>query len=146
MSGRGINPLIAVQGIIGRKEAVMEKSNHFGHDYAFRVLPYTIRVSRDYYVRGTENFNIAKRRAQTGDWDGAAKLWEKEVAHPKPKIAGRATYNMAIINEINGDLDKAVEWASRSYTDYENKLALNYLRILKNRMAKNEQLLQESQE
>jgi hypothetical protein len=138
LSGRGINPLIAVQAIVGRKEILLEKSNAIGHDYALRVIPYSIRVSREYYVRGTENFKTGKRRAQTGNWDGAAELWKKEVSNSKRKIAGRAAYNMAIINEINGDLTQAIDWASKSYTDYKNKLALDYLRILKSRMAKNE--------
>jgi hypothetical protein len=53
------------------------------------------------------------------------------------KIAGRAAYNMAIINEINGDLDAALKWAQKSYEDYNNKLGLNYVRILENRKAKN---------
>ena len=42
---------------------------------------------------------------------------------------------MAIISEINGELDIAIEWAQKSYENYNNKLALQYLRILKNRKA-----------
>lgn len=139
-TGKGINPLKAVQAVMGRKEAVLDVSTNIGHHYASRILPYRIRVSRDYYVRGTDNFKIAKRRAQTGDWDGAAELWEMEVTNPDPKIAGRACYNMAIINEINGNLDEAVDWASKAYTDYNDKRALRYLKILKYRIRKNEQL------
>ena len=71
---------------------------------------YRIRVARRYYVRGTTNFKIAKHRAQTGNGDGAAELCNKEVSNPKRKVAGRACYNMAIINEINDDLNAAVEW------------------------------------
>ena len=139
-SGSGINPLNAAQAVIGRKEAVLQVSNSIGHNYAFRILPYSERVSREYFVKGTENFEVAKRRAQTGDWDGAAELWEKEISNPKEKVAGRAYYNMAIINEINGNLDVAVDWASKSYSDYKNKDALDYLNILKNRIERNEQL------
>jgi hypothetical protein len=144
-TGKGINPLKAVQAVMGRKEAVLDVSTDIGHHYALRILPYRIRVSRDYYVRGTNNFKVAKRRAQTGDWDGAAELWEMEVSNPDPKIAGRACYNMAIINEINGNLDKAVEWASKAYTDYNDKRALRYLKILKHRIRKNEQLKREEE-
>ena len=135
----------AVEAVIGRKEAVLEVSNLIGHNYALRILPYRMRVARNYYVRGTNNFTIAKRRAQTGDWDGAAALWEKEVPNSKGKLAGRACYNMAIISEINGDLNAAVNWASKSYVDYRNKEALGYLNLLQNRMAKNEQLVQQQQ-
>jgi len=141
-SGKGINPMKAAEAIIGRKADVLSMSNQMGHGYAFRIIPSSIRVSRDYYVRGTENFEIGKRRAQTGSWDGAAELWNIEVNNPKAKIAGRACYNMAIINEINGDLVAAHEWAAKSYTDYNNKLALKYVNVLKNRIHENEILEQ----
>lgn len=138
--GAGINPVKAAEAIIGRKESVLQISNQIGHNYALRILPYKTRVSRDYFVRGTDNFKIAKRRAQTGNWNGAAELWEKEVSSTNGKVAGRACYNMAIINEINGDINKAIEWASISYTDYKNKNALRYINILKRRVEKNRQL------
>lgn len=136
--GRGINPAKALEAISGRKENVLQISNNMGHNYALRTHPFRIRVTREYYVRGTDNFEIAKRRAQTGNWDGAAELWEIETRNPKSKIAGRACYNMAIINEINGDLDAATSWASKAYTDYEDGNALRYLKILNNRIAKKE--------
>lgn len=136
-SGRGINPLVAAAGLIGRKDAVNQVSNKAGHKYAIRILPYKIRVSRDYYVKGSNNFKIAKRRAQLGKWDEAGELWEKEINNQKGKVAGRACYNMAIINEINGDLDNALGWAQKAYEDYNNKLARDYARTLENRRYRN---------
>lgn len=144
LSGRGINPLKAFETILGRKDAVINVSKNMGYEYALRILPYNLRVSRDYYVKGTNNFEIGQRRAQAGKWDNAAELWLLETNNHDPKIAGRACYNMAIINEINGDLDKAIEWATKSYTDYNDKIALRYLNVLKNRKAKNNQLAQET--
>lgn len=142
-AGKGINPIKAYEAILGRKEAVLHQSKYSGMDYAQRLLPYKHRVNRDYFVRGTENFKIAQRRAQAGDWDGAAVLWQQETANPDPKIAGRACYNMAISNEINGDLDEAMQWASKSYTDYNNNYALSYLNTLKYRARQNEVLNQQ---
>jgi hypothetical protein len=139
-SGRGINPIKAAEAIMGRKEAVMHLSRNIGQTYAQRILPFRIRVRREYYVRGTPSFRIAMRRARIGDWDGAAQLWQKEVKNRKRRVAGRAHYNMAIISEINGDLETAVNWASKSYTDYRNKNALRYQRILRNRIARNQEL------
>jgi hypothetical protein len=139
-SGRGINPLIAAGALIGRKDAVNQVSNKAGHGYAFRIIPYRLRVMRDYYVKGTDNFKIAKRKAQMGNWDEAGILWEKETSNPSMKIAGRACYNMAIINEINGNLEAALKWVQKSYEDYNDKLALRYSRILEDRRYKNEVL------
>ena len=135
-SGRGINPLLAAAALTGRKDAVNQVSNKAGHGYAFRIIPFRVRVMRDYYVKGTNNFKIARRKAQVGKWDEAGDLWKKETDNSKLKVAGRAAYNMAIINEINGDLDSALKWAQKSYGDYNNKLALRYVHILENRQYK----------
>jgi hypothetical protein len=62
------------------------------------------------------------------------------------KIAGRACYNMAIISEINGDLDKALGWAQKSYEDYNDKLAIRYVRILENRKYKIDVLKMQQEE
>lgn len=135
-SGRGINPLVAAKALSGRKDAVKEVSTKAGHNYAFRILPYRIRVYRDYFVKGSDNFKIAKRKAQMGLWDEAGELWRKETANSKIKIAGRATYNMAIISEINGNVDEALQWARKAFGDYNVKQARDYVRILENRQYK----------
>ncbi|MGC4036183.1 MAG: DUF6340 family protein [Chitinophagaceae bacterium] len=139
-SGKGINPLVAAENLLQKKEAVKQAGNAAGHLYATKIDPYWIRVSRDYFVRGNENFSIAKRKAQTGNWDAAAELWKKETNSSSRKVAGRACYNMAIINEINGDIDGAIQWAQKAYEDYRVKIALHYVNILRNRKANNELL------
>ena len=117
-----------------------------GQNYAFRIIPYRIRVYRDYFVKGSDNFKIAKRKAQMGQWDEAGELWRKETGNPKMKIAGRAAYNMAIISEINGDLDEALNWARKAWGDYNIKQALDYVRILENRQYKSDVLKGDSRE
>lgn len=138
--GEGVNPVKAFEAIAGRKEGVLQISNNIGTDYGLFTRPVNVRVARDYFVRGTNNFKVAMRRARTGNWDGAADLWASELDNRNFKVAGRAHYNMAIINEINGDLQKALEFASTSYSDYETRLALRYVNILRRRIAEQRQL------
>ena len=145
VSGKGINPVKALEAMQMRKEVILEASRVIGANYAYSIVPQRVRVARDYFVRGSNQFEIGKRKAQTGDWDGAAQHWERELSNSKSKIAGRACYNMAIINEINGDLNAAIEWASKSYTDYKNRDALRYLNILRYRIAQNERLAAQQQ-
>jgi hypothetical protein len=133
ISGRSVNPVAAVLPLAGRKEAVIQVSDQAGQAYACRIIPYWIRVSRLYFVGGSGDFTIAMRMAQTGDWDGAAKIWQQLTLSSKSKLAGRACYNMAIISEINGDLDGAIQWAKKAYENYNIRLALNYVNILNNR-------------
>ncbi len=137
-SGRGINPLAAVAALTNRREAVKQVSRRAGHTYALRIVPYYVRVTRDYYVKGTYNFKMAKRKARTGKWDEAGLLWEQETLNPRRKVAGRACYNMAIINEINGFLGDAIGWAQKSYEDYNIRPGLRYVRILENRLYRSE--------
>jgi hypothetical protein len=139
-SGSGVNPLAAIAALTGRKEAVKQASRNSGHSYATRILPFRLRVTRDYFVKGTNNFKIAKRKAQTGKWDEAGRIWESETSNPRPRIAGRACYNMAIINEINGSLEDALGWAQKAWEDYKTRLALQYVRILEDRLYNKELL------
>lgn len=141
VSGQGINPVAALESIGFRKDRVLELSQRTGYSHGGRLEPSRVRVGRDYFVRGSDLFVRGRRLAQTGDWDGAARLWERETNHPKAKVAGRAFYNMAIINEINGDLDAAIDWARKSYADFGTRHALGYARMLEGRRARQEQLM-----
>lgn len=144
LQGSVMNPAEAISSLSGRKEAVKDAGNKAGAAYASRILPYWIRVSREYFVRGDENFIVARRMAQAGNWDGATQIWKQETMSKSGKIAGRACYNMAIIQEINGDLDAAIQWAQKSYENYNVSLALNYLKVLQYRKNQNDLLKSQS--
>jgi hypothetical protein len=132
----GGNPLMTVENIAGRKEYVKQTANKAGHIYADRILPYWFRANRYYFIRGGNyDFKIAKRMARAGEWDKAAELWKKNLSSPRRKTAGRAAYNMAVINEINGNVDEAINWAQKCYEEYGIRLALQYVHILKGRKA-----------
>lgn len=142
LTGRGINPMKAANAILGRKEAVMDVSRNLGSAYATRISPYWIRVSRTYFTNGNNNFKIGKRRANAGNWDGAEQVWLQETENRKGKLAGRACVNVAIIHEIRGDLNGAMNWASKAYEDYNNSTGLDYLKTLRNRANRQELLTQ----
>ena len=143
-SASGINPVVAASALNGRIEAVKDVSTQAGQAYAARILPYWIRVSRDYFVGGNDNFKTAKRKAQAGDWNGAAAIWQQETRNTDGKLAGRACYNMAIISEINGNLDGAIQWAQKSYEEYKIRLALDYLHVLNYRKQQDDLLRSQS--
>ena len=139
-TGRGLTPVAAAAGLIGRKDAVKQAANRAGHNYAGRILPYLIRVSREYYVKGNPDFTMAKRMARTANWNNAGELWKKETSNASPKLAARACYNMAIVSEINGDLDGAIDWAQKAYETGGKRMAWNYVNVLKNRRIRNNRL------
>lgn len=121
--------------LLGRKEAVIRAGNRAGQDYASRIIPYSLRVSRFYFVRGNGSFIAATRMAQAGDWNEAGKLWQQATTSPSRKVAGRGCYNMAIISEINGDLNGALQWAKKAYEEYRTPYSLDYVNILQQRLS-----------
>lgn len=140
-TGKGINPAVAAQALVSKTEAVKDAGLAAGHLYANKLNPYWLRVYRKYYVRGkTGAFSIAKRKAQTGNWDEAARIWLELTKSNNRKTAGRACYNMAIISEINGDVNAAIAWAQKSYENYRINPGMDYVTILRQREA-NEALL-----
>lgn len=135
LSFQGGSFLATGAAMLGHKEEVIKAGKRAGEDYATRIIPYSLRVSRYYYVRGNGSFGVAQRMAQAGDWDGAGRLWRQETNAPSRKVAGRACYNMAIISEINGDLNGALQWAKKAYVEYKTPYALSYVNILQNRIS-----------
>lgn len=140
-SAKGRSPLRALRSIENRTDSIVSKSKSSGSTYGLRLKPYELDVNRDYFVRGTDNFVKADEKAKNGDWKAAAVLWKQETTNEKAKIRSKACYNMAVFNEVTDDLEVAIDWASKSITEFKNKDAQQYLEALKYRFTQNEALL-----
>jgi hypothetical protein len=125
--------------------AIADAGFYAGSQYAHRISPMWINVSRYYYKKGNDDFKTADRFGKSGDWQGAAHIWEKYVDSGDAEIAGNACYNMALAEELEGNLEKALEWARKSYTKYNNKKGRYYANILQNRLRDQERLDQQMQ-
>lgn len=129
--------LQAVLGsLIDHKQAVNEVSTQSGRMYAGRISPQWIRLNREFYTKGKgdADFSMGVRRATVNDWNGATQAWLRSVHSPKRKTAGRSAFNLALMYEINGDLETALDWAQRSYTDYGVKQGRTYSNALRRRI------------
>jgi hypothetical protein len=133
-TAEGNNPQAAINMLIARREAINRTGRYAGGLYANRISPMWITVTRQYYKKGNDAMEMAARKARTNDWKGASEIWKKEANNADAKIAGRANYNMAVFCEKEGRLDLALEWARKSYTQYNNKKARAYTSILNQRM------------
>ncbi|MFN0015736.1 MAG: DUF6340 family protein [Saprospiraceae bacterium] len=109
-----------------------------GQEYGMRIAPVYIKVTRQYYHKA-KGFNPqmqeAHRFAEGGNWERAAEIWKKieATAGDNTKAAGRAAYNMAVMAEIKGNLDVALEWAETAWSKYANKQARSYIETLRQR-------------
>ncbi len=110
-----------------------------GQEYIERFLPGFLIVQRTVFKKGKRedkrSFEVAYRRVETHDWEGAAKTWTEIISHNDYVNTGRACLNMAVYCEAIGDLDEAIVWARKAYVDFGIRQGRDYesaLRRMKN--------------
>ena len=56
---------------------------------------------------------------QNNEWLNAAQLWQKIIQNRNPtRFVGKAAFNMALANEMNGKFDVALDWLDKSQEYY----------------------------
>ena len=132
--GKGLTKGEAERNLPKIERAVEDAGYFAGKQYAYRISPMWIRVSRKYYVKGNDDFKDARYKVQSKKWEDAALIWKRYVNDPDTKIAGYACYNMALASEVLGEFEIALDWAQKAYSDYYLKPAREYINILENRI------------
>jgi hypothetical protein len=129
----------AVNSMLNKTEAINQVSYNAGYAFGKRISPYYYTVQRDFYNKPKKSKYIQQgvRKSEVADWNGAIESWMKvfDSKNKKDRKAlGKAAFNIAVAYEVLGDLDKAKEWAAKSYTDYEDEEADNYYKKLQYRI------------
>eukprot|EP00747_Dinoflagellata_sp_TGD_P180019 gnl/TRDRNA2_/TRDRNA2_31786_c0_seq1.p1 gnl/TRDRNA2_/TRDRNA2_31786_c0~~gnl/TRDRNA2_/TRDRNA2_31786_c0_seq1.p1 ORF type:complete len:348 (-),score=13.61 gnl/TRDRNA2_/TRDRNA2_31786_c0_seq1:48-1013(-) len=135
----------ALAQLINKGDANRYLSENLGSNYAFKIAPMAISIRRSFKGKAKKAPDLERgaRQADVGNWAEAAKIWEYGLRqNPRDKEAGYLAYNIGLAHEVQGDLDKALEWAQKSYTQYGFKDGRNYASILRNRI-QDEALLSE---
>lgn len=111
-----------------------------GIEYGARIAPIYVTVSRSYYGKAKGYKTLmqqAARHFEGRNYEMATNMWKKVIAQAEKdnkKAAGRAAYNMAVAAEVKGNLDIALDWAKRAWTDYGNKRARQYIYTIEQRL------------
>ena len=133
VNGRSGNRVIDL-GEFAKRDAINRSAFVGGCAYARRLVPGWTRVRREYYRRGGPDMKVATRYMEMNEFDQAMEIWDPITKNKKRKWAGRASYNMAVGFEIRKDYAAALEWAQHAYTQFREKRARNYARILKRKV------------
>ncbi len=120
--------------IIPPPEALPNTAYAAGQEYISRFLPTYYTVRRDLYKKGKgsskQAFKAAFRSAEVANWQGAIDAWAAIAKNSSRKNAGRASLNIAVGYEVLGNTDLALQWATSSYEQYNDKLGREYSKIL----------------
>lgn len=104
-----------------------------GYEAAELLYPNWEWVGRTFYNKGSKILRRAKPMIYEGNWDIAEEQLEMGIRAKSDRVRGRVLYNLALVHEGQGELDQAIKYAKESALSCGNKLANDYLRILKRR-------------
>jgi hypothetical protein len=126
----------ALNGLISKNAAVKEASYEAGIQYGRRLSPTWYRVSRPYFKKskGDDVFAEGARMMEVNDWYAAKEALFQAVENGHRKTKGKAAHNLAVVCEIEGNLEDAKGWAQEAWGKYKNKKSKDYLYDLNRRI------------
>jgi hypothetical protein len=116
--------------------ALRTASYNAGFKYGQRISPHWLEVPRFYYLSGGKGMRNAGKMAASEDWQGAADIWKKLAYQEDEKTAAKASFNMALVCEMQDLLIPALDWAIKSYFIIQRPVTKEYIDQLRVRYAK----------
>lgn len=107
-----------------------------GYKAGSLIYPNWVWVNRQYYTRGSKVLKRAKPMIKNGNWDIAEEQLRVGLDAKKDKVRGRTLYNLALVKEGQGEIDEAIKYAKEASLSCGNKLANDYLVVLRDRKRK----------
>jgi len=131
---------VALSGLPNTVDAIREAAFNIGRKYGYHVSPRWLAAPRFYYSFGNGQMRKAGSMAAKGDWDEAAVIWKKIAYLENERIAAKASYNMALVCEMEDLLIPALDWAVKSYSIRQEKLTNEYIELLQTRYGERKKL------
>lgn len=108
--------------------------------YVSTIAPHYVLEERKIFVSGNAQFSRAKQLVENGDWQSASDIWYQLATSSNSKVAGKASFNLAVASEYLGKYKLAIEWAQKCVSDYRMNSAVGYLNLLKDRNSRLDQI------
>ena len=95
-------------------------AEYLGMTSVSKLFPSIQQVERTYYHSNNVNLRKAEKFCLSGDWLKAADIYNRETKNENRAIAAMAKYNMALVCEMQGNLEAALDWLQLSYSVFNN--------------------------
>ncbi len=122
-----------------RNDAIYNAADIAGTKFADYLIPHWIEENRIYYYSGQTELRKTKKLIEENKWMEAAKIWKANVNNRNKKISAKSKFNMALVCEMQGDYDAALDWVVQSFfvlglKNEEHSInCQNYIRVLAKR-------------
>lgn len=121
----------AMSDMPNRTNALIDGALNVGHKSVNRFVPYWEKVDRYFFNTSNKYMKQAMDSVYVKNWKSAITLWGKTLDNSSsPKLKAQASNNIAIGYEITGEIDKALEYATRSYYLFGQMTILDYNSLL----------------
>jgi len=115
------------------KEALIVGGIASGIEMSEYIRPRWKDEIRHYFITGKKEIDAAIPLIKQNKWEEAASLWKNYASDPSKTLRSKIEYNLALAEEMSGNLDLAIEWAIKSYKTKYTKRAESYIRYLSQR-------------
>jgi hypothetical protein len=95
-----------------------------------KLSPTWTTEKRGYFLINTKN-DHGQQLINENNYDEASKYWTELAQSKNKKIRSKAEFNLALMSELSGDIDRALEWGLKSFYSYYRYQTEIYLKKLK---------------
>lgn len=114
------------------KQALINAGIKVALDLDSKLSPTWIQEKRGYYIIKPQG-DAGQKYMKDNDLDNAGKYWEEMAQSANRKTRSMAEYNLALLSELNGDIDKAIKYSIKSYYSFYRHQTENYIKKLEAR-------------
>lgn len=99
------------------KKLLENTATYLGRTFGSMIIPSWQNVERMYFLSKDVQMLKGEQFILNNEWTKAAEIYSLEVKSKNRNIAEKAIFNMALICEMDGNIDEAMDWLSRSLPD-----------------------------
>jgi len=104
-----------------RPMLISEAASTAGENFACYVIPHWSKTERLMYLSGNIEMIEAEKFAIKNEWLKAAEIWKKNTKSTNLNIAAKSMFNLAVVCEMQGELDAAIDWVIKSINVFGQK-------------------------
>jgi hypothetical protein len=114
------------------KQALINAGIKVALDVDSKLSPTWIPEKRGYFLFKSKD-DQGQKFMYENKYNEASQYWTEMARSTNKKIRSKAEYNLALINELNGDMDKAIEFGLKSFYSFYRFQTQTYLKKLEAR-------------
>lgn len=136
-TSKGSNVYKAFENMGNRRQNAIAFSKKTGVSYGKRLWPTERLLKRKYFAKGNPDLTKTNELIEKGNIAQAIQKLKHLVTKTNATIGSRASYNLAVLHEYQGNLAKAIQWTEKSIAIKRNGFNTTYLKNLQKRQTKN---------